>query len=110
MHGNSKPQLFLSAPQFRVCMILTQVSSIGGALVLHPGDLAILVLVIIFPVLVHILFDVPPLPVFDPVVQLSMVNEAILICVNAVYDFPKRGKLNTRGVTNAKRKQENVLE
>lgn len=103
--GNSRPQLFLSTPQFHVCVILTQVSSIGGVLVLHPGDLAVLVLVILFPVLVHVLLDVPPLSVFDPVVQLGVVNEAILICVDAFYDFPERGKLNTQGVTNAQQKQ-----
>lgn len=86
-------------------MILTQVGSVGGVLVLHPGDLPIFVLVVIFPVLVHILLDVPPLPVFDPVVQLGMAYEAILISVDAFYDFPEIKKLNPREVTETQRKE-----
>lgn len=76
-------------------MILTQVSSVGGVLVLDPGDLPVLVLVVLFPVLVHVLLDVPPLPVFDPVVQLGVANEAVLIRVDAFYDFPERGRLKS---------------
>lgn len=76
-------------------MILTQVSSVGGVLVLDPGDLPVLVLVVLFPVLVHVLLDVPPLPVFDPVVQLGVANEAVLIRVDAFYDFPESGRLKS---------------
>lgn len=86
-------------------MILTQVGSIGGVPVLQPGDLAIFVLVVIFPVLVHVLLDVPPLPMFDPVVQLGMAHEAILIRVDAFYDFPETKKTNTQQVTASQQKQ-----
>lgn len=85
---------------------LTQVGSIGSVLVLDPGDLAILVLVILFPVLVYVLLDVPPLPVFDPVVQLGVADQTVLIRVDALYDFPERG----RKVTGTQQNRENVLE
>lgn len=85
---------------------LTQVGSVGSVLVLDPGDLAILVLVILFPVLVYILLDVPPLPVFDPVVQLGVADQTVLIRVDALYDFPERG----RKVTGTQQNRKNVLE
>lgn len=67
---------------------ITQIVTIGGVLVLLPAYLAILVLVIVLPVFVHILLDVPPLPVSDPIVQLCMADIAILVSVNAVHNLP----------------------
>lgn len=63
---------------------ITHVEAIGGVLVLLPGYLAILVLVIVIPVFVYIFLDVPPLPVFNPIVQFCMANIAIFVGVNAV--------------------------
>lgn len=67
---------------------ITQIKAVCGVFVLLPGYFVVLVLVVVFPVFVHILLDVPPLPVFDPVVQLCMSYVAVLVCVNAVHDLP----------------------
>lgn len=74
--------------QVNLSNTITQIVAIGGVFVLLPGYLAILVLVIVFPVFVYVLLDVPPLPVFDPIVQLCMADIAILVSVNAVHNLP----------------------
>lgn len=66
---------------------ITQIVAVGGVFVLLPGYLAVLVLVIIIPMFVYILLNVPPLPVFDPMVQLCMSDVAILVSVNAVHNL-----------------------
>lgn len=64
--------------------------SVGGVLVLLPAYLPVFVLVVFAPVFVHVLLDVPPLSVFDPVVQLSVVDETVLVGVDAIHDLPAR--------------------
>lgn len=67
---------------------ITQIVAVGGVFVLLPGYFAVLVLVVVIPVFVHILLDVPPLPVFNPIVQLCMADIAILVSVDAVHNLP----------------------
>lgn len=76
----------------KVCSSFTLVVTIGCVLVLLPADLAILVLVVVLPVFVHVLLNVAPLPMLDPVVQLRMAHEAVLVRVNALHDLPAGGR------------------
>lgn len=66
---------------------LTHVKSISGVLVLSPCNLPILVLIVVFPVLVHVFLDVSPLPVFNPVVELHMADETIFICIDTIHNL-----------------------
>lgn len=68
--------------------LITLIVSIGRVFVLLPPNLAVLVLIVVLPVFVHIVFNVPPLPVLDPIVQLCVAHIAILVSVNAVYNLP----------------------
>lgn len=47
-----------------------------------------MVLVIVLPVFVHIVLNVPPLTVFDPVMQLCVGDVSVLVSVNAVDYLP----------------------
>lgn len=67
---------------------VTQVVAIGGVFVLLPAYLAVVVHVVVVPVFVDVLLDVPPLPVLDPVVQLCVVDVAVLVGVDALHDLP----------------------
>ena len=67
---------------------ITQIVAIGGVFVLLPAYLAILVRVIVLPVLVNILFNVPPLPVFDPIMKFCMADVTVLVSVNALHNLP----------------------
>lgn len=67
---------------------VTQIVAVGGVFVLLPAYLAIVVHVVVVPVFVHVLLDVPPLPVLDPIVQLCVVDEAILVGVDAFHNLP----------------------
>lgn len=73
--------------ELQVSHRITKIVAVGGVFVLLPAYLAISVLVIVVPVFVDILLDVPPLPVFDPIVQLCMADVAVLVSVNAVHDL-----------------------
>ena len=73
------------------------VVAVGGVLVLLPADLVVLVHVVLPPVFVHVLLDVPPLAMFDPVVQLTVVDEAVLVDVDATDDLPVRSIRQRRG-------------
>ncbi len=64
----TKSHIISSHAQLQRLVLITYVISIGGVFVLDPANLPILVLVIVFPVLVHVLLDVPALPVLDPMV------------------------------------------
>lgn len=75
-----------------VCSYFTLVEAVGGVLILLPADLAILVHVVVLPVFVHILLNVAPLSMLDPVVQLRMAHEAVLVCVDALHDLPAGGR------------------
>lgn len=70
--------------------IITQIVAIGDVFILLPAYFVVLVIVIVLPVFVHIFLNVPPLPVFDPIMQLCMADVAILVCVNAVHNLPVR--------------------
>ena len=82
-------------PQPPAC---TLVEAVGGVLVLLPADLVIPVHVILPPVFVHVLLDVPPLAVLDPVVQLAVVHVAVLVDVDAADDLPAKSIKAEKGV------------
>lgn len=67
---------------------VTQIVAVSRVFVLLPAYFAILILVIVLPVFVYIVLDVPPLSVFDPIVQLCMANIAIFVSVNALHNLP----------------------
>lgn len=91
-----------------VTQSVTQVVAIGGVLVLLPADLAIPILVVVLPVFVDVLLDVPPLPVFDPVAQLGMADEAVLISVNTVNNLPV-GSTGHQGTLGQKYPETSIL-
>ena len=67
---------------------VTQIVAIGGVFVLLPAYLAIVVCVVVVPVFVHVLLNVPPLPVLDPIVQLCVVDKTVLVGVDAFHNLP----------------------
>lgn len=74
----------------------TEVVSVRSLLVLVPGNLVVLVQVIVAPDLCNILVSVAFLDTFDPGFQLICADEAITIAVYPVHYFTVRKETTQR--------------
>lgn len=74
----------------------TFIEAISGVLELSPGNVAITILVIVLPVLVHVLVNVAVLSVLDPFLQLRLSHKTVPIPVDSIYDFSAEGRFKNK--------------